>query len=120
GLEPVEALIGLWSSVSYPGVECENADGRQPVTRGDLIIVEIMRGSDFDAPSAELRVDILVCDDGDGAPGQRQNDALTDQCAIALIARIDCYRDVAEHRLGARGCNSNATGVLGQRITDLP
>ena len=81
-------------------VEREDPDLRQAVPLSDLVVVEVVRRRDLQAPGAELLVDVGVADDRDLAFGERQHDALADQMPVALVLGVHRDRDVAEHRLG--------------------
>ena len=86
----------------------------------DLIVVEVVRRSDFYATGAKLGVDIFVRDDWHLASGQRQNELLANQAGIALIRRVDRNRDVAEHGFGTR-CGDNQSGAaIRSRVANFP
>ena len=55
------------------------------------------------APDAERRVDVVVGDDRDAAPGDRHLDLGADQVLVALVVRVHRDRRVAQHRLDPRG-----------------
>ena len=71
----------------------------EPVLAADLEVVGVVAGGDLQRPGAELGVDVLVGDDRQPPPDQRQHAELADQVAVALVARVDRDRGVAEHRL---------------------
>ena len=86
----------------------------------DRVIVEIVGGSDLDAPGAEGWVYILVGDDRDGTAGQRQGHPQTDQALVALVVGMDRHGGITQHSLRAGGGDDEIAAALGQRITDMP
>ncbi len=101
GLEAVQALEGAVGGDD--GVLVHHGDGGQVVPLADLEVVRVVGGRHLDGAGAELGVDVLVGDDGDGALGQRQLDELADQVLVALVLGVDGDGGVAEHRLRAGG-----------------
>ena len=75
----------------------------------NFIVVEIMGRGDFDATSAEFRVYILVGDDGNLPPGDRQVHGLADQMLIAFVFRVDRHGGVPQHGFWARGGDHQKT-----------
>jgi hypothetical protein len=75
-------------------------DGRQVVPLADLEVVRVVRGCHLDGARAELGIDVLVGDDGDGPVGERKLDVLADQVLVPLVVGVNGDGGVTEHRLG--------------------
>ena len=60
-------------------------------------------GRDLQRAGAELGLDVLVGDDLQLAPDERQDRLLADQPPVALVVGMDRDRGVGEHRLGPHG-----------------
>ena len=60
----------------------EDVDHRQVVAFAHFIIVEVVGGRDLHAAGAELRVDIVVGNDGDVAIGEGQANGLADHVGL--------------------------------------
>ena len=75
-------------------VECrggrENVDLRQVVAQSDLVVVEVVRGRDLDAPGAKRGIDVRIGDQWNGALRERQGESLADEMPIARILRVYC------------------------------
>ena len=93
--EPLGGLIG------DPPVLADHADLRQAVAAADLEVVGIVAGGDLERPGPELRLDVVVGDDLQAAPHDREDRRLADQPAVPLIVWMDSDRGVGEHRLRA-------------------
>ncbi len=61
-----------------------------------------------------MRVRIFVGDNRDIALGERQQHALADDRRIALVARVNRNRAVAQHRLGARRGDGDIVALLAE------
>ena len=90
------------------------------MTFADLVVVEVVRRRDLDAAAAELRVYIVVGDDGDPASDDRQYDLLSDEFRVTLVVGMYRNRRVAQHRLGASGGDDDMAVPRGQRIPKVP
>src|SRR5690606_25344146 len=101
GLEAVQALEGAVRGDD--GVLVHHGDGGQAVPLADLEVVRVVGRGDLDGARAELRVDVVVGDDGDAAAGERQLDLPADQVPVAVVLGVDGDGGVAQHRLGAGG-----------------
>ena len=60
-----------------------------------------MRGGDLEAAGAELNVDVVVLDDGNLAPHERNNDAPSAEVLVLRVVRIDTHGRVAHDRFGS-------------------
>ena len=58
---------------------------------------------DLEAACAELNVDVVVLDDGDLAPHERDNDTPSAEVLVLRVVRIDAHGRVAHDRFGAGG-----------------
>ena len=93
----------------------------QPVHRdaaplGDAVVVEVVGAGDLHRAGAELRIGILVDDDGDLPARLLRADGNLAQPAhdrrVAGVGRVDRDRPVAEHGLGARGGDGDVVALL--------
>ena len=74
----------------------------EAVTLADLEVVEVVRRRDLDRARTLLGIGIVIGDDRNFAPDQRQDDRLADQGLIALVVGMDGNASITEHRLGPR------------------
>jgi hypothetical protein len=79
-----------------------------------------MAGRDLDRARAQLRIGMLVGDDRDQPPGDRQPHLPADQLPVALVVRVDRDRHVGQHRLRPRGRDLNGAGAVGERVRQVP
>ena len=93
----------------------ENVDQRQVVALAHLEIVEVVRGGDLHRAGALLGVGVIVADDGNPPPHQRQNDMAPDQVFQLFILGMHGDRRIAEHGLGTRRRHLN----IGRGIIDV-
>ena len=104
----------------------EDVQQRQVVTLADFIVVEVVGRGDLHAAGAELGIAVVVGDDRDKTPDQRQFDELADQRLIALVARVDRNRRVTQQGFRASGGNYQVVlaisggGAIGQRVAQVP
>ncbi len=87
-------------------------DRLKAVPLADREVVRVVGRGDLDRAGAELRVDVRVRDDRDGAVGERQLDPPADQVPVPLVVGVDGHRGVAEHRLGAGGRHDHGLVAL--------
>ena len=88
-----------------PRILIKDIDQRQLVPLTHLVVVEIMGGGDLNAAGTEGRIDILIGNNRNLTPHQRQADGSSNQVPITLIVRVNRYRRVAQHSLRARCCD---------------
>ena len=93
---------------------------RQIVAQADLKVVRVMAGRDLHAAGAEFHIGVLVADDGNLAPDERERDGLADHVLIARIFRIHRNGGVAEHRLRTGRGDLHTAGAVRQRVADVP
>ena len=98
----------------------EDIDHRQLVAQAHLVVVEVVRWGDFHAAGAELRIHLLVGDDRQLAPDQRQAHPPADQRAVALVAGMHRHGGVAEQRLRARRRHHHRAIAIHQRVAAVP
>jgi hypothetical protein len=99
GLQPVQPLERAGDGDDRALVH--DREERQVVALADLEVVGVVGGRDLHGAGAELRVDVVVGDDGNRAVGQRQLDLPADEVPVALVVGVDGDGRVTEHRLGA-------------------
>ncbi len=85
----------------------------------DLEVVGVVPGRDLQRTGAELRLDVLVGDDLQPAPNERQDRALADQALIALIVGVHGDRRVGEHRLRSHRGDRDRARPGDERIVDV-
>ncbi len=107
--------------------DTENIDLRQVMPLANLEVVEVVRRRDLHRARALLGIGVLVADDRDLAPHQRQDHVLADQVLVALVLRVHGHRRVAQHRLGPRGGDHDegrrivrVEGLALERIAQVP
>src|SRR5271170_6549063 len=86
----------------------------------DFVVVEIMRGRNFDATAAERRVDVGVPDDGNVSARERQVHPAADQMPIALILGMNRDSRIAEHGFRSRGRDDEMTAAVAQWVLEVP
>ena len=111
--EPLRGLIG------DPPVLADHAELLEPVPAPDVEVVGVMTGGDLQRPGAELRLDVVVGDDLQPAPDDRQDRLLADQPAVAVIVGMDGDRGVGEHRLGADRGDRHCARSRRQGVVDV-
>ena len=116
GTHPDEPLRG---GLDQPPVLADHRDLLEPVAATDLEVVGIVAGGDLERARSEVGLDVLVSDDRELAPDQRQTRALPDQGAVALVIGVHGNRDVGEHRLRTHRCNGHRAVGRRQRIVDV-
>ena len=78
----------------------------------DLVVVGVVRGSNFNQSCTKLHIDMLVGYDLDLATDYRQYYFFTDQIFIALVCGIDHYRCIAEVGLWPCRCYNDIRQIL--------
>ena len=92
----------------------------QAVPLTHFVVIEIVRGRDFDATAAEFRIDISVADDGYVALRERQTHAPADQMTVAFVVRMHRDGGIAQHGLRSGGCDHEVAFAVEQRIAQMP
>ena len=116
----IQAAVFLRRVVVDLGVERQHRDRRELVARADLPVVEIVRRRDLHRAGAEFAIDVVVGNDRNLAPGQRQFQLLADQVCVAFVLRMHGHGDVAEHSLRARRRDDHAFATVARGIADRP
>ncbi len=119
-LEAVETAVGLRRGVGDACIGRQHVDQRQAVALADLVVVEVVGRRDLHAAAAEGRIDVIVGDDRDLAPGQRQAQGLAHEVPVALVLGVHRDRDVAEHGLRSRRRDDQVARAVGERIAQVP
>ena len=113
--EEVDIALERHLALRIEDIDRSRALGLMPLA--DLEIVEVVRWRDLDRAGALLRIGILVGDDRDQAPDQRQPKTLAEQMLIARVVRMHRDRRVAQHRLRPRGGDRHPfAGLLALRV----
>ena len=110
-LEPVHA-VELGAGAGDDAALVHDRGHRQAVPAADLEVVGVVRGRHLHRAGAELGVDVVVGQDRDAAPDQRQLDLPPDQVPVAVVVRVHDDGGVAEHRLDARGGHDDRVGAV--------
>ncbi len=118
--EPVQPAVALRHFVVQRRVVGKHVVHRQPVTLPDVVVVEVMGRRDFHAAGAEGRIDIVVGDDRDPPPDDRQDNLLADKVPVAFVVRMHGHSAVAQHRLGSSGCHDEMAVTGSQRVAEVP
>ncbi len=83
-------------------LDVEHVDHREMVALADLEVVEVVGRRDLHGAGALLRIGIVVGDDRDAAPDQRQHHRFADEVLVALVFGMHRDRGVAQHGLRPR------------------
>ncbi len=100
--------------------------GRHDIDEGEfviqphLIIVGIMRGSDFDGAGAKFRIDESIGDDGDLNARHRLSHHFANEFLIALIIGRNGDRSIPEHRFRPCRSNRDKAALIDKRIAEIP
>ena len=76
-----------------------------------LPVSRIVRRRDLDRTGAKVRLHLVVQDDRDVAPDQRQHQRRAMQVLPAFVVRVHRHSGIAEHRLGARSGHSHILAI---------
>ena len=119
-LESIQPAIGVGRVVIETGIDIEEIYFFQVVPLADLVIVEVVRRGDFHATAAELRIDIVVCDNRDAAAGQRKIDHAADEMPVTFVIRANGHGGIAQHRLRTGRGHDQEILRVDQRVTQVP
>ena len=78
-----------------------------------------MRGGDLEAACAELNVDVVVLDDGDLPPHERDNDAPSAEVLVLRVVRIDAHGRVTHDRFGSGGSHDGVSVFADDAIAQV-
>ena len=98
----------------------DDADDLQIVALAHLEVVGVVGGGHLHRAGAEADLAVLVPDDGDLAPDQRQDAALADEVLKLLVLRVDGHAGVAQHGLRPGGGHGDEAAAVRERIADVP
>jgi CBS domain-containing protein len=109
----------MWPSVVH------DVDGGQMMALGEGEVVGVVGRSDLDRAGAEVAADPLVEDDGISRFISGRRSFLPCRLQVALVFRMNGNGYVAEHGLGAGGCDrQKLAGILtvnaDNRVANLP
>ena len=110
--EPIHALIRCGCMGIDGGIEVQNGQHFEVMAFAHRVVVEVMRRGDFERACAELRVGVVIGDDGNCTVAQRQFDHFTDEVLIAYIIRMHTNRHITEQGFRARGGNRDTRPLL--------
>ena len=97
----------------------KDVDGGEVVFLAQHVVVYVVRGGDLEAACAELNVDVVVLDDGDLAPHERDNDAPSAEVLVLRIVRIDAHGRVAHDRFGSGGSHDGVSVFADDAIAQV-
>ena len=114
--EPGEPLGRLGRD---PTVLADHLRLGETVAAPDLEVVGVMRRRDLQRAGPELGLDVVVGDDLQSAPDERQDRRLADQAPVAVVVGMDRDRRVGEHRLRPHGRDRDRAGAGRERVVDV-
>ena len=76
-----------------------------PLTHG--VIIEVVSGRDFDAARSELRINVVVGDDGDFPVAEWECNHLPNEVLVTFIVWIYSDGRIAKHRLRTGRCHGD-------------
>ena len=85
-----------------------------------LEVVEIMRRGDLHRARPFFGIGVVIGDDRDRPPDDRQAHALADQVAIAGVTRMHRDRRITQHGFGPRGGDHDLARAVFQRVGEMP
>ncbi len=91
----------------HPPVLADHRDHRQVVAAADLEVVGVMPRRDLQRTGTELRLHIVVGDDRQASPNERQDREPPDQVRVALVVGVHGDSHVTQHRLRPHGCHDD-------------
>ena len=116
--EAIHADIEL-ARRSNGAIVVKDVDGGEVVFLAQHVVVYVVRGGDLEAACAELNVDVVVLDDGDLAPHERDNDAPSAEVLVLRVVRIDAHGRVAHDRFGAGGSHDGVSVFTDDAIAQV-
>ena len=84
------------------GIRVQDIDLAQIVALADFEVIEIMRRRDLDRTGTRFRIGIVIRNDRNMTPDQRQDHIISDQSMIARVVRIDRNTRIAQHGFRTR------------------
>ena len=104
---------------SNGAIVVKDVDGGEVVFLAQHVVVYVVRGGDLEAACAELNVDIIVLDDGDLPPHERDNDAPSAEVLVLRVVRIDAHGRVAHNRFGSGGSHNGVSVFADDAIAQV-
>ena len=84
------------------------------------VIIEVVRGRDFDAARSELRINVVVGNDGDFSVTERQRDHLSNEVLVTFIVWIYSDGRIAKHRLRTGSCHGDDLVGVNHWVLQVP
>ena len=98
----------------------QHIDGGKVAAFADLEIVKVMRGRNFHRTRTLFGVGIVIGDNRNFAPDNRQHHMLADKCLIAWVVGMHGNAGIAQHGFGPRGGNGDVAAAILKRIVEVP
>ena len=114
-LHPAEALR---RGVRDATVLADHGDLLEAVPAADVEVALVVPRGDLESARPELGIHVVVGDDGQPSPHERQDRRLADQARVALIRRVHRDGGVGQHRLRAHGRHRDRPGPRLERVVD--
>ena len=99
---------------SSPMTEISSSPCRRPISKS----LGSWPGRDLQAAGAEVGLHVVVGDDRQAPPDEREHHLAPDEVAEALVVRVHRDRRVGQHRLRPHGGDHHLAAAVGQRIGD--
>ena len=93
--------------ISHPAIFTDNGENREIVSPGNLIVVGIMRRSNFQRSGSELNVNIIISNNGNMASCNRNNGMSSNQMTIPWIVGVNGNSNVCQNRFRPDGRNGD-------------
>ena len=108
----------LAGGLGHAAVLADDGDLLQPVPPADLEVVGIVAGRDLQAAGAEVGLHVVVGDDRQAPPDEREHHLAPDEVAVAIVVRVHRDRRVGQHRLRPHRGDHHLAAAVGQRVGD--
>ena len=100
-------------------VGIEDVDGFKVVGFAEVVVIDVMSGSDFQTSRSEFNVHVSVFNDGNDASHERHDDFVTAQPLVLRVFGVDAHGGVAHD--GFRTCGSDhgieaSVGILVEHL----
>ncbi len=110
--------VALARGRGHQAVLADHADALEAVLVADLEVVGVVAGRDLQRAGAEVGLDVVVGDDRQAPPDERQDELLADERRVALVVGVHRDGGVGEQRLRAHGRDDDLALAGGQRVGD--
>ena len=108
------------AAVYYPAVLVDALYLLQIMAQTDLIVVGVVAGGHLNGAGAEAKLNVIVGDDGELAPDEREYRVFADKMLIFFIGGVYGDAAVAQHGLGAGGGNDELLIGVFDGVSDMP